>query len=172
MATREWESTLNIRLAALLRGWGLDARPEVIHPGNRRIDVEVHIGPALIAVEAEHGQSPGKRADAIRDAAARLEQGLAQCAVAVCYPYGTTEGSLPDTRVIWTVRDGSGNAPNWVEGNIERLAAVIRLAPAQLGNPDFTAAALSSSLDGAVLRLTETQKRLLARALDLPPPSR
>ncbi len=172
MATREWESTLNIRLAAALRSWGLDARPEVMHPGNRRIDVEVHIGPALIAVEAEHGQSPGKRADAIRDAEARLEQGLAQCAVAVCYPDGTTEGSLPDTQLIWTVRDGSGNAPNWVEGNIERLAAVIRLAPAQLGNPDYVAAALSSSLDGAVLRLTETQKRLLARALDLPQQTR
>ncbi len=168
MATREWESTLNIRLAAVLRSWGLDARPEVIHPGNRRIDVEVHIGPALIAVEAEHGQSPGKRAEAIRDADARLEQGLAQCAVAVCYPDGTTEGSLPDTRVIWTVRDGSGSAPNWVEGNIERLAAVIRLAPAQLGNPDYVAAALSSSLDGAVRRLSESQKQELARAIDLP----
>ena len=172
MATREWESTLNIRLAAVLRGWGLDARPEVIHPGNRRIDVEVHIGPALIAVEAEHGQSAGKRADAIRDAEARLEQGLAQCAVAVCYPDGTTEGSLADTPVIWTVRDGSGSAPNWVEGSIERLAAVIRLAPAQLGNPDYVAAALSSSLDGAALRLTETQKRLLARGLDLPQQTR
>ena len=172
MATREWESTLNIRLAGVLRGWGLDARPEVIHPGNRRIDVEVHIGPALIAVEAEHGQSAGKRADAIRDAEARLEQGLAQCAVAVCYPDGTTEGSLADTPVIWTVRDGGGSAPNWVEGSIERLAAVIRLAPAQLGNPDFTAAALSSSLDGAALRLSETQKRLLARGLDLPQQTR
>ena len=172
MATREWESTLNIRLAGVLRGWGLDARPEVIHPGNRRIDVEVHIGPALIAVEAEHGQSAGKRADAIRDAEARLEQGLGHCAVAVCYPDGTTEGALADTPVIWTVRDGSGGAPNWVEGNIERLAAVIRLAPAQLGNPDFTAAALSSSLDGAARRLSETQKRLLARGLDLPQQTR
>ena len=172
MATREWESTLNIRLAGVLRGWGLDARPEVIHPGNRRIDVEVHIGPALIAVEAEHGQSAGKRADAIRDAEARLEQGLAQCAVAVCYPDGTTEGVLADTPVIWTVRDGSGSAPNWVEGSIERLAAVIRLAPAQLGNPDYVAAALSSSLDGAARRLSETQKRLLARGLDLPQQTR
>ena len=172
MATREWESTLNIRLAAVLRGWGLDARPEVIHPGNRRIDVEVHIGPAMIAVEAEHGQSAAKRADAVRDAEARLEQGLGHCAVAVCYPDGTTEGALADTPVIWTVRDGSGGAPNWVEGDIERLAAVIRLAPAQLGNPDFTAAALSSSLDGAARRLSETQKRLLARGLDLPQQTR
>ena len=172
MATREWESTLNIRLAAVLRGLGLDARPEVIHPGNRRIDVEVHIGPAMIPVEAEHGQSPAKRAEAIRDAEARRTQGLAQCAVAVCYPDGTTESSLPDTPVIWTVRDGSGSPPNWVEGSIEGLASVIRLAPAQLGNPDFTAAALSSSLDSAVRRLSETQKRLLARALDLPQQTR
>ena len=172
MTTREWESTLNIRLAAVLRGLGLDARPEVIHPGNRRIDVEVHIGPAMIPVEAEHGQSPAKRAEAIRDAEARRTQGLAQCAVAVCYPDGTTEGSLPDTPVIWTVRDGSARPPNWVEGSIEGLASVIRLAPAQLGNPDYVAAALSSSLDGAVLRLSEPQKRLLARALDLPPQTR
>ena len=168
MTTREWESTLNIRLAAVLRGLGLDARPEVIHPGNRRIDVEVHIGPAMIPVEAEHGQSPAKRAEAIRDAEARRTQGLAQCAVAVCYPDGTTEGSLPDTLVIWTVRDGSGGAPNWVEGSIERLASVICLAPAQLGNPDYVAAALSSSLDGAVRRLSENQKQELARAIDLP----
>ena len=172
MAMREWESILNIRLAAVLRGLGLDARPEVIHPNHRRIDVEVHIGPALIPVEAEHGQSPAKRADAVRDAEARLTQGLARCAVAVCYPEGATELSLPDSELIWTVRDGSGSPPNWVVGSIERLAAVIRLAPAQLGNPDFTAAVLSGSLDSAGRRLNETQKRLLARALDLPPQTR
>ena len=172
MAMREWESILNIRLAAVLRGLGLDARPEVIHPNHRRIDVEIHIGPALIPVEAEHGQSPAKRADAVRDAEARLTQGLARCAVAVCYPEGATELSLPDSELIWTVRDGSGSPPNWVEGSIERLAAVIRLAPAQLGNPDFTAAVLSGSLDSAGRRLNETQKRLLARALDLPPQTR
>ena len=172
MTTREWESTLNIALAAALRGLGMDARPEVMHPNNRRIDVEVHIGPALIAVEAEHGQTPAKQAEAIRDADARLTQGLSQCAVAVCYPDGTTEGSLPNTLVTWTVRDGSGSGPDWVEGSIDRLASVIRLAPAQLGNPDFTAAALSSSLDSAVRRLSETQKRLLSRALDLPEQTR
>ena len=172
MAMREWESILNIRLAAVLRGLGLDARPEVIHPNHRRIDVQVQIGPALIPVEAEHGQAPAKRADAVRDAEARLTQGLARCAVAVCYPEGATEISLPDSELIWAVRDGSGSPPNWVEGSIERLAAVIRLAPAQLGNPDFTAAVLSGSLDSAGRRLNETQKRLLARALDLPPQTR
>ena len=39
----------------------------------------------------------------------------------------------------------------------------------QLGNPDHAAAALSASLDAAVERLSENQKREIARALDLPP---
>ena len=57
MTTREHEQTLNVRLSDELRARGLGAKPEVSHPGNRRIDVEVRIGPARIAVEAEHGQS-------------------------------------------------------------------------------------------------------------------
>ena len=167
MTTKEWESVLNIRLADELRRYGLAAKPEVIHPGNRRIDVEVRIGPAVIAVEAEHGQSRAKQVEAIGDADARLEQGLAQCAVAVCYPDDTTEESLPSAQLMWTVRDGK-IAADWALGDIERLVSVIRLTPAQLGDPDTTAAVLSSSLDGAVRRLSEAQKRELARALDLP----
>ena len=168
MTTQEWESTLNIRLAGVLRELGLTARPEVIYPGNKRIDVEVRIGPAMIPVEAEHGQTPAKRRSAIGDADARLQQGFAQCAIAVCYPNNTTEESLPAAQVIWTVRDGSAPA-NWIEGSIERLASVIRLAPAQLGDPDYVAASLSSSLNGAVRRLSESQKQELSRAIDLPP---
>ena len=167
MTTKEWESVLNIRLADELRRYSLVAKPEVIHPGNRRIDVEVRIGPAVIAVEAEHGQSRAKQVEAIGDADARLEQGLAQCAVAVCYPDDTTEESMPSAQLMWTVRDGK-IAADWTTGDIERLVSVIRLTPAQLGDPDTTAAVLSSSLDGAVRRLSEAQKRELARALDLP----
>ncbi len=169
MTTREHEQTLNVWLAGLLRQRGLNARPEVIHPGSLRIDVEVRIGPATIAVEAEHGQSAAKQAEAIRDADARLTQKLAHGAVAVCYPDDTTEESLPDAQFMWTVRDGVTDTPNWTSGNLDRLTSVIRLTPAQLGNPDYAAAALSDSLDAAVNRLSDTQKRLLAQTLDLPP---
>ena len=174
MTSREWESVLNIRLSDELRRYGLNAKPEVIYPGNRRIDVEVRIGPVVIAVEAEHGQITAKRSQAIREADARLEQGLAQCAVAVCYQEETTGETLPNAQVIWTVRDGnslsntSNTAAEWTTGDIERLVSVIRLTPAQLGDPDAAAAALSGSLDGAVRRLSEEQKQELARALDLP----
>ena len=168
MTVREHEQTLNVWLAGLLRRRGLNARPEVTHPGNLRIDVEVRIGPATIAVEAEHGQSIAKRAEAINDADRRLSQKLAHGAVAVCYPDHTTEESLPDSQFIWTVRDGVNTAATWTAGDLDRLTSVIRLTPAQLGNPDYAAAALSDSLDAAVNRLSDTQKRLLAQTLDLP----
>ena len=169
MTTREHEHTLNVQLGDELKRWGLDARPELIQLGNRRrIDVEVHIGSAMIAMEAEHGQTPAKQTDAIKDADARLKQGLATCAVAVCYPADTTRETLPAAKFIWTVRDGRPQAAQWTGGDLERLVSVLRLAPAQLGNPDNVAASLSSSLDGAVRRLSETQKQFLAQALDLP----
>ena len=84
MTTREHEQTLNVRLADELRARGLDAKPEVMHPGNRRVDVEVRIGPARVAVEAEHRQSSAKRSEAIGDADKRLPgiENLADVAVA------------------------------------------------------------------------------------------
>lgn len=170
MTTREHEQTLNVRLSDELRERGLDAKPEVTHPGNRRIDVEVRVGPARIAVEAEHGQGSAKRREAIGDADNRLpiNQDLADVAVAVCYPDDTTRESLPGAELLWTIRDGSGGEATWTSGNLDQLTSVIRLAPAQLGNPDFAAAALSNSLDAAVRRLDNEEKRILAQALDLP----
>ena len=171
MTSREHEHTLNVWLAGLLRERGLNARQEVNHPGVGRVDVEVRIGPAVIAVECEHGQSAAKRADAIGDADRRLEQELAHGAVAVCYPDDTDEISLPNARFVWAVRDAAGVTPNWTEGSLEQLVSVIRLTPASArggGNPDYAAAALSNSLDEAVRRLSDTQKRMLAQTLDLP----
>ena len=169
MTTREHEHTLNVWLAEELQQRGLNAHAEGIQPGRIRIDVEVRIGPVVVAVEAEHGQGAAKLAEAVRDADYRLTQKLAQCAVAVCYPDDTDKRSLPDAQFLWAVRDKVGKAPVWTEGNLDQLASVIRQAPAQLGNPDFAAASLSVSLDRAARRLTQWQKQQLARALDLPP---
>ena len=133
---REHEQTLNVWLASHLREYGLNTRQESTQPGNRRIDVEVRIGPLVIAVEAEHGQSRAKQAEAIRDADARLQRGLAQCAVAVCYPDNTTEESLPESKLLWTVRDPAAPAPadaTWSAGDLDQFVSVIRLTPAQMG---------------------------------------
>ena len=171
MTNREHEHTINVALADELKRRGLSAKPEVTHPQSRRVDVEVEMRPARIALEAEVGQTSAKKREAIGDADRRLprEQNLADVAIAVCYPDGTTRQNLSEQELIWTLRDGSSTEPLWTSGNLDRLASVIRLAPAQLGNPDFAAAALSTSLDAAVRRLSETQMRQLAQALDLPP---
>lgn len=170
----EHEHTLNVWTAGLLRGlYGLDARQEQTQAGGRRIDIEVRIGPVKIALEAEQGQGAGKRREAISDADARLEQGNADCAIAVCYPEGiVSEGQIPDSRMLWTIRAPNGlvepEKARWTEGNLSELASVVKLAPMQLGDPDLAAAGLSASLDRAVGRLSESQKREIARALDLP----
>ena len=71
-------------------------------PAGRAQDIEA----VVVAVEAEHGQGAAKQREAIGDADRRLEQNLAQCAVAVCYPDFTTRQSLPYADLMWTVRDG------------------------------------------------------------------
>ena len=168
MTSRTRETVLNVWLAEGLRQRGLDAKEESAQTGNRAIDVEVRIGPVVVAVEAKHGQSAAMRREAIDSAAGRLEQRLAQCAVAVCYPDGTTRESLPGANLIWSVRDRTDDGTPWTSGDIDQLASVIRLTPAQLGDPDYAAAALSNSLDEAVRRLNESQKQMLAQTLDLP----
>ncbi len=152
---------------------GLEARQEQRQAGGRRIDIEVRVGPVKIALEAEQGQGAAKRREAIGDADRRLDQRNADCAVAVCYPEGIgSEGEIAECRLVWTIR-----APNsrvaadearWTEGSLGELASVVKLAPMQLGDPDLAAAGLSASLDMAVGRLSEGQKREIARALDLP----
>ena len=169
LTSREHEYTLNVRLGEELRKRGLTVEVGRIRSGRLRIDVAVRIGPVVVAVETEHGQSGEKRAEAVWDADTRLEERLAQCAVALCYPDGSEAESLPDDWFHWAVRDKAGGAPSWTEGNLDQLESVIRLAPAQLRNPDYMAASLSVSLDRAVGRLTQWQKQQLARTLDLPP---
>ena len=112
MTTREHEQTLNVRLSDELRARSLDAKPEVTHLGNRRIDVEVRVGPAVSRWKREHGQSSGKRRDAIADADKRLpnSENLADVAIAVCYPDDTTSESLPAAELIWTIRLGDNES--------------------------------------------------------------
>ena len=177
MTTKEHEHTLNVWMAELLRERGLQARAERIQQRGRRIDVAIRVGRVRVALEAEQGQSNAKRNEAIRDADRRLEQGLADCAIAVCYPEGIGgPEQLQGSRVLWTIRVPRlqntliplEEMPQWSEADLDELASIVRLAPMQLGNPDHVADSLSASLDSAVNRLDENQKRLLAQKLDLP----
>lgn len=175
----EHEQTLNVFMAKLLAANGLDAKPEAQRvapdgkPGPRdRIDIQVRIGPAVVAIEAKQGQGPEQRRAAVEAADERVRMGYADCGVALCYPDDSTEDSLPDAEFVWCVRGGVLQDARWDSGNLEQLTSVVRLTPAQVGNPDYAAAALSVSLDAAVERLSDLQKQDLARGMNLPPGKR
>ena len=162
------EQTLNIDLADQLKLRGLDAEPELQY-ASARPDVEVRIPPVTVAVEAKVGQTNAKKSEAVKAAKLRLDQGLAQCGIPLCYPKGTTRETLAESDFMWAVYDGTSDKPDWTTGNLDQLAQAIQLVPSQLGNPDVVAKALSTSLDRAVGTLSESQKQAMAKALDLPP---
>ena len=174
MVQPEHETTLNVWLADLLRkNHGIDARQQQRQAGGGWMDVEVHIGPVKIGLEAEQGQSAAKKREAIGDADRKLKRRNADCAIAICYQDGiASQAELAGSRMLWTVRNPANLVPatgaRWSDADLSEMASVIKLAPLQLGDPDLAAAALSASLDGAVGRLSESQKREIARALDLP----
>ena len=173
MPERNYESTLNTWLADDLRQRGLDAKPERAQGGGRRLDIEIQLKYIKIALEAEQGHTASKQRSAIKDADARLDQELADCAVAVCYPDDLfSADDLARCKVLYALRTHSARPPasrtEWQEGNLDQLVSVIKKIPDQLGDPDSIANALSFSLDRAVARLSEAQKQELALSLDLP----
>ncbi len=164
------EELLNGKLAELLRGQGLDARPERRESG-RRMDIVVDIGGARVVLEAEAGFSAAKRREAVKDADARLRQGLTTVVFAVCYPDGATTETLAQARPIWAVRTRSElrSPARWSEpGGVPELAEAVRQAGGAVGDADGAAQILSEALDAAVQRLSTSARRALAQEMDLP----
>ena len=171
-STHDQEELLNGRLAELLREQGLDARAER-REGGRRMDVVVDVGGARVVLEAEAGFSAAKRREAVKDADARLRQGLTTVVFAVCYPDRATTETLAQAKPIWAVRTridlGGGAAARWSEpGGVPELAEAIRQAGAAVGDADGAAQILSEALDAAVQRLSTPTRGMIAQALDLP----
>ncbi len=173
MRGRMYESTLNTWLADDLCKRGLNASAESAQGGGKRLDVEVRLNQIKIALEAEQGYARSKKASAIKDADGRLDDELADCAIAICYPDGLSSANdLAGCEVLYSLRTHKERPPaskaEWKQGNLDQLVLVIKKIPDQLGDPDNIANALSFSLDRAVSRLSETQKQDLAETLDLP----
>ncbi len=169
----KYESALNTWLAAALRERKLEANEESAQGGGKRLDVEIQLNQLTIALEAEQGQAANKRRSAIKDADGRLDDELADCAVAICYPDGLfSADDLARCEVLYALRTHKTRPPaaktEWQQGDLDQLARVIKKIPDQLGEPDNIANALSFSLDRAVARLSESQKQDLAECLDLP----
>ena len=156
----------NRALAHLLRAHGVPADFEQ-RRGTKQIDVVAEVDGLEVVLEAETGFD--HKAQAIKDADARLRQKLAILAFAVCYPDGVTEDTLPDATLTWIVRIKPGEpSGEWSEGGVAQLAQAVQQAPRSLSGTDVAARLLSDGLDQMVQRLKPSAWQALARNLDLP----
>ena len=163
---KKQEDFQNRALAILLAERGIDADFEK-RSGRKRIDVVTNVDGLTVVLEAETGFN--RRAQAIKDADARLRQRLATVAFAVCYPEGVTEDNLAQATLTWTLRVKPGEpAKEWSTGSVGQLAQAVLQAPRSLSGADVAAQLLSEGLDTVVQRLKTPVRRALAQALDLP----
>ena len=160
------EDFQNRALAHLLTERGVPADFEQ-RAGRRRLDVVAEVEGLRVVLEAETGFH--RKAQAIKDADARLTQKLATVAFAVCYPGDVTEDNLDRVTLTWTVRVKAGEPTGeWSTGDVTQLAQAIQQVPRSMSGADVAALLLSNGLDEVVQRLKPPVRQTLARALDLP----
>ena len=164
--TRKQEDFANRALALLLREHGVVADYEQ-RAGRRRMDIVASVDGLRVVLEAETGFD--RKAQAVKDADARLRQGLTVAVFALCYPKGVTEEGMGDANLTWTLRLKAGDpAEQWATGDVAMLARAVQQAPDSLSGADRAAQKLSDALDEAVGQLGASDRRRLAEALDLP----
>ena len=160
------EEFQNRALAMLLRERGIQADFEQ-RGGRKKMDVVADVDGLRVVLEAETGFH--RKAQAIKDADARLRQELTTIVFAVCYPTGVTEDNLAYAELTWTLRLKPGEpAGEWSTGGLNQLAQAVLQAPRSLSGADIAAQWLSDGLDRVVQRLKTPVRRALAQALDLP----
>ncbi len=165
MASKQ-EDFQNRALALLLTELGIEADFEQ-RDGRKRMDVVAQVDGLRVVLEAETGFH--RKAQAIKDADARLRQRLATVVFAVCYPDGVTEDNLAEATLTWTLRVKPGEpSGDWSTGGVAQLAQAVQQAPRSLSGADVAARLLSDGLDEVVQRLKTPVRRELAQALDLP----
>ena len=163
---RKQEDFQNRALALLLTEQGVTTDFER-REGRKRMDVVAQVDGLRIVLEAETGFH--RKSQAVKDADARLRQGLTTAVFAVCYPYDVTEENLADSTLSWTLRVKAGEPlGEWSSGSVAMLARAVQQAPHSLSGADVAAQKLSDGLDGVVQRLKTPTRRALAQALDLP----
>ena len=158
------EEFKNRALAKLLTEHGVAADFEQ-RRGRKRMDVVAEVEGLRVALEAETGYR--RKAQAIKDADARLRQRLATVVFAVCYPEGTTEDNLADATLTWTVRVKQGEpAGEWSTGDVTQLAQAVQQAPRSLSGADLAAQLLSDGIgQQSTQRLKTPVRKSLAHSL-------
>ena len=157
---------MNRSLALLLGKHGIATDYEQ-RAGRKRMDMVANVDGLRVVLEAERGFN--RKAHAVKDADARLRQGLTVAVFALCYPEDVTEESLENATLTWTLRVKVGEpAEQWATGDAGMLARAVQQAPDSLSGADKAAQKLSDALDAAVGQLSTNDRSNLAKALDLP----
>ena len=134
------------------------------------MDVVANVEGLRVVLEAETGFD--RKAQAIKDADARLRQKLATVVFAVCYPDDVTEDNLAEATLAWTVRVKAGEpSGEWSTGSVTQLAQAVQQAPRSLSGADVAAQLLSDSLNEVVQRLKTPVRRAWRGPSTSPPPS-
>ena len=154
------ENIYNAHLAELLRRQGLDAEAEVSAEGER-IDVLVTTGGVRVAVEAKIAN----RRTALIDAEERLEQELADAAVAVSYP--ELERPREMTRV-----DAAPAFRKWRSVDAPELARLIKTVADEAGDVNAIVKRFRRGLESAADRLTDEQASTAMSDANIPLPSK
>ena len=167
--TTKQEDFLNRALALLLRRHGIATDYEQ-RAGRKRMDIVATVDGLRIVLEAEKGVQ--KKAQAIKDADARLRQGLTVAVFAVCYPQDGTEETLPQAELTWTLRVKPGEpSEQWSTGDAAMLARAVQQAPDSLSGADKAAQRLSDALDAGLDSSASMTTAALPRLLTYPPTS-
>ena len=157
-----YEQKFNIVLARLLREQGLQAEAEVKQPEGRRLDVLVDVDGSRVVLEGEIGNRHG----ALGDAYARLEQGLADAAIAICYP--EIQEPERDLREVEAAPvDGE-----WRRTDMAGLSSLVRTAATEVGDIEETAHKFRAGLEVAADRLTTDMIADAVRVSNIPVPTK
>lgn len=158
------EEKFNRRLAELLKGQGLDAEYEYEVGKGRAIDVRVELDGRVVALECKKGQRPPHRHAAEAAAADRLDQNLADAAVAVCFPDMRRREDLQSDTTILAAPVGS----EWAETTPRGLADAIRRLRETVGDIEAAAVRFQEGLKVASAKLSQTQVDDIAARVNIP----
>ena len=149
------EQTLNTRLGDRLAKLGLDAEPEV-STSSGRPDVLISVNGCRVAVEAKIGHYRQRGNEAKTQAKERVEDGVADIGIAVCYPDELAEtGEITADSKLWTSVSEGG----WQETTVRQMASSVRQIIEDSGDVDALAAKFRKGLEAAAGRLTPGQLR-------------
>jgi hypothetical protein len=136
MAERHREEVLNVVLAICLSSRGIEADPEtILKRGSARPDVIALFRGLRCGIEGKVEDTNQAKSIVLRDARARINQGIAHLAIAVVYPtplrsivFDGLQAALNSATLEFSVLTDADSQEAWHAGGINDIVAELRRA--------------------------------------------